>query len=104
MGRFGLESASDVAGLPWLVLVMSGFGLATMPLANGWSRWRERMADRYAVQMTGQPAAYASALARLADQNLGELDPPRWVELLLYSHPPLGKRIAAARAADPKRA
>jgi STE24 endopeptidase len=69
-----------------------------MPLANGWSRWREKMADRYAVRATGKPLAYASALVRLADQNLGELEPPRWVEILLYSHPPLGERIAAARS------
>jgi STE24 endopeptidase len=97
---FGLKGVDDIAGLPWLVLVVGAFGLVTMPLANGWSRWRERMADRYAVQITAKPLAYASALVRLADQNLGELDPPRWVEILLYSHPPLGQRIAAARSAS----
>jgi STE24 endopeptidase len=97
--RFGLEGVDDIAGLPWLALVLGAFSLVTMPVVNGWSRWRERMADHYAVQLTDKPLAYASALVRLADQNLGELDPPRWVELLLYSHPPLGQRIAAARAA-----
>jgi STE24 endopeptidase len=96
--RFALEGVNDVAGLPWLALVLGGFGLLTMPLANGWSRWRERMADRYAVQATGKPLAFASALIRLADQNLGELDPSPWVVFLLYSHPPLGQRIAAARS------
>jgi len=104
VGRFGLDGAGDVAGLPWLALVLGAFGLLTLPLSNGWSRWRERMADRYAVQATSKSLAFASALVRLADQNLGEVDPPRWVELLLYSHPPPGKRIAAARAAAPERA
>ena len=102
--RFGLNGVNDVAGLPWLALVLSGFDLLTMPLVNGWSRWRERLADRYAMQATGKPLAYASALVRLADQNLGELEPPPWVEFLLYSHPPLGKRIAAARSAAEERA
>jgi STE24 endopeptidase len=97
--RFGLDGVGDIAGLPWLALVLGAFGLLTMPLVNGWSRLRERMADRYAVQITGKPLAYSSALVRLADQNLGELEPPRWVEIILYSHPPLGERIAAARAA-----
>jgi STE24 endopeptidase len=97
--HFELTGVGDVAGLPWLTLALGAFGLLTLPLANGWSRRRERLADRYAVQATGKPLAFASALAQLADQNLGEVDPPRWVELLLYSHPPLGKRIAAARAA-----
>jgi STE24 endopeptidase len=85
--RFGLTGADDVAGLPWLGLVLGGFGLLTLPLVNGWSRWREHMADHYAVQATGKPMANASAMVRLADQNLGELEPPRWVEFLLYSHP-----------------
>lgn len=97
----GLNGVDDVAGLPWLALVLGCFGLVTTPLVNGWSRWRERMADRYAIQVTGKPLAFASALVRLADQNLGEVEPPRWVELLLYSHPPLGKRIAAAQEAAP---
>jgi STE24 endopeptidase len=99
VGRLGLEGVNDVAGLPWLALVMGGFGLITLPLVNGWSRWRERLADRYAIQATGAPLAFASALVRLADQNLAEVEPPRWVEFLLYSHPPVGKRIAAARKA-----
>jgi STE24 endopeptidase len=96
---FGLDGVDDIAGLPWLALVVGAFGLVTMPLVNGWSRWRERMADRYAVQATGNPLAYASALVRLTDQNLGELEPPRWVEIFLYSHPPLGERIVTARSA-----
>lgn len=96
---FGLDGVDDIAGLPWLMLVIGAFGLVTMPLVNGWSRWRERMADRYAVQATGKPLAYASALVRLTDQNLGELEPPRWVEILLHSHPPLGERIITARSA-----
>jgi STE24 endopeptidase len=99
VNRFALNAVNDVAGLPWLALVLSGFGLLTMPLGNVWSRWRERMADRYAIQATGKPLAFASALIRLADQNLGELNPSPWVEFLLYSHPPLGKRIAMARSA-----
>jgi STE24 endopeptidase len=96
---FGLKAVNDVAGLPWFILVVGAFGLITMPLTNAWSRWREREADRYAIQITGRPEAFASALVRLADQNLGELEPPAWVELLLYGHPSLGKRIAFARRA-----
>lgn len=101
VGRFGLDGVADVAGLPWLMLVLGAFGLLTAPLTNAWSRWRERLADRYAVQATGKPLAFASALVRLADQNLNEVKPPRWIEFWLSGHPPLGERIAAARAAAP---
>jgi STE24 endopeptidase len=77
-------------------MVMGLFGLVTMPLNNVYSRWRERLADRFALRLTSKGASYASALKRLANQNLAEADPERWVEILLYSHPALGRRIAMA--------
>jgi STE24 endopeptidase len=101
---FGFGSLGDVAAFPLFVAVMGIFGLVTMPLANAFSRWRERQADEYALRDTGKPEAFASAMTRLANQNLGELDPEPWVEFLLYSHPALGKRIKMAeRAQNPLR-
>lgn len=96
---FGFESVADIAALPLFVLVMGIYSLVTMPLGNAYSRWREWRADDYAVQATGKGAAYASALTRLANQNLADAEPERWEELLLYSHPALGKRIARAEKA-----
>lgn len=93
---FGFWGPGDVAAMPLLVIVMGVYGLVTMPLGNAFSRWRERRADEYALQITGKGEAYASALTRLANQNLAETDPEPWVEFLLYSHPALGKRIAMA--------
>ena len=87
---------ADVAALPVLAFVMGAYALATMPLDNAFSRWRERRADEYALHSTGKAAAYAAALTRLANQNLAEAEPEPWVEFLLYSHPALGKRIAMA--------
>jgi len=98
VAAFGFEGPADVAALPLLALVMGAYGLITMPLGNAYSRWRERRADEYALRATGNGAAYASALTRLANQNLAEVDPEPWVEFLLYSHPALSKRIAMARA------
>jgi STE24 endopeptidase len=37
-------------------------------------------------------------MTRLANQNLAEVDPEPWVEILLYSHPTLKKRIEMAEA------
>ena len=95
-GYFGFEGVWDVAAMPLLILALGVYSLATMPLGNAFSRWRERRADQYALKATGKGAAYASALTRLANQNLAEVDPEAWIELLLYSHPALGKRIAMA--------
>ena len=95
---FGFSGPADVAAMPLLILVMGAYGLVTMPLGNAFSRWRERRADEYALRATNNGFAYASALARLANQNLAEADPEPWVEFLLYSHPALQRRISMAQA------
>jgi len=92
----GFDGPWDVAAMPLLVLVLGFYGLITMPLENAYSRWRERRADRYALRATNNGEAYASALVRLANQNLSDVDPEPWVEFMFYSHPALGKRIEMA--------
>ncbi len=90
---FGFEGVADIAALPLFMLVIGAYSFVTMPLSNAFSRWRERRADRYALQVTGKGEAYASALTRLANQNLADVDPEPWVEFVLYSHPAISKRI-----------
>jgi len=94
---FGFTSPADVAALPALALIVGAYDLLTMPLNNALSRWRENMADDYALQSTGKYEAFASAFTRLANQNLGEVDPEKWVVFMFYSHPPLGERIEKAK-------
>ena len=93
---FGFQSTADLAALPLFVICLGIYSLLTSPLNNGFSRWRENLADVYALQLTGKGAAYAAALRRLSDQNLAEVDPPAWVEFILHSHPALSKRIRRA--------
>jgi STE24 endopeptidase len=93
---FHFDGPADIAAFPLFVLVLGLYGLFTMPIENGFSRWRERKADEYALSLTHNGSAYASALKRLANQNLADAEPEEWVEWLLYSHPALGKRIAMA--------
>ena len=94
---FSFTSIADVAAFPALSLILGAYGLLTQPLENALSRWRENMADDYALESTGKHEAFASAFTRLANQNLGEVDPEKWVVFMFYSHPPLGERIAKAR-------
>ena len=94
---FSFTSIADVAAFPALSLILGAYGLLTSPLENALSRWRENMADDYALSSTGKHEAFASAFTRLANQNLGEIDPEKWVVFMFYSHPPLGERIAKAK-------
>ncbi|MBI3152788.1 MAG: M48 family metallopeptidase [Chloroflexi bacterium] len=94
---FSFTSPADVAAFPALMLILSAYGLLTSPIDNAISRWRENMADDYALSSTKKGEAFASAFTRLANQNLGEIDPEKWVVFMFYSHPPLGERIEKAK-------
>lgn len=93
----GFAGPADVAAMPVLVVVLGLYGLITMPLENAYSRYREKRADQYALEITGKGQAFASALTRLANQNLSDVDPEPWVEFFFHSHPALSKRIAMAK-------
>ncbi|OGO43999.1 MAG: hypothetical protein A2W37_12015 [Chloroflexi bacterium RBG_16_63_12] len=93
---FDFSGPADIAALPLFALTLGLFGLITLPLNNAFSRWREVRADRYALEATRNPQAFANAMTRLANQNLAEADPEPWVVFLLYSHPPVRDRVAMA--------
>lgn len=90
---FRFDGIGDLAAMPLFALAIGAFGLVTMPLSNGYSRWRESRADVYALESTRNSTAFIGAMEKLANQNLAELEPEPWVEYLLYDHPPIGKRL-----------
>lgn len=92
------SSQYDFANLPLIVLVTTMLSLALMPALNAYSRFNERQADRYAWQNIASIQPFVTAMNKLADQNLAERNPPRWIELLFHSHPPISRRITAAEA------
>ncbi len=94
----GLRGASDVAGLPLLLLAAGAVSLVMLPVAHAMSRAFERSADRFALDLTRNPGAFISAMRRLGAQNLAEEHPSQIVQWLFYSHPPIRDRIAAAQA------
>jgi STE24 endopeptidase len=92
----GLRGVTDVAGLPLLLLAAGAVSLVMLPVAHAMSRAYERNADRFALHLTKNPAAFISAMRRLAAQNLAEEHPSRIVQWLFCSHPPIRERIASA--------
>jgi len=92
----GLAGPADIAGMPLLLLAAGAVSLIMLPVAHALSRRYERSADRFALELTRNPAAFISAMRRLGAQNLAEDRPSKVVEWLFYSHPPIRERIAAA--------
>lgn len=98
MPVLSLPSLAYVPGYPVLFFVVELFFLLMSPLLNWWSRRLESSADRFALQLTGDPGAFVAAMQHLGCQNLVELRPPRWSEMLLASHPALHRRIRLAQS------
>jgi STE24 endopeptidase len=93
---FSLQGISDIAGLPWLVLILAMLFLLLQPALNWCSRRLERAADETALALTNNPKAFIALMAKLTDQNLTEAEPSRWTKLLFYDHPPYNERVKLA--------
>jgi STE24 endopeptidase len=93
----GLRGPGDPASVILVAMALGAVTLALAPLALAASRRHERRADRFALDLTENPAAFLSAMRRLGGQNLAEEQPSTLVRWLFYSHPPLSERLAAAR-------
>jgi STE24 endopeptidase len=89
------ETLSDFANLPLILLIFVILSFVLMPALNAFSRFNERQADRYAFE-NSSISSFISSMNKLADQNLAERTPSPWVEWWFYSHPSVGRRLAAA--------
>jgi Zn-dependent protease with chaperone function len=94
---FDLEELSDFANLPLLAITATVLSLLLMPALNAYSRFNERQADRYAFESIASVEPFISSMNKLAQQNLAERTPSRWIELLFHSHPAISRRVAAAK-------
>lgn len=91
--RWGFHEVSDVAGLPLILLILSVYSFLLTPAINAFSRSQEHQADAFGLAVTRDPDAMASAFRKFNAIDLSEYDPPRFIELWLYTHPSLEHRI-----------
>jgi len=96
--RHMFEELSDFANLPLLALVSVVLSFLLMPALNAFSRRNERQADRYAFESISSIDPFVSSMNKLAEQNLAERTPSKWVEWYFHSHPSISRRLAAAEA------
>jgi STE24 endopeptidase len=92
---FYVRQPSVYAGLVFFALVYAPLGFLSGLCMQTFSRRNEFAADRFAVDTTRAPDAMASALKKLAVDNLTNLTPHRFYVFLNYSHPPVLQRLQA---------
>jgi STE24 endopeptidase len=93
---FSLQGTSDIAGLPWLILILAVLMFLLQPALNWYSRRAETSADETALALTNKPQAFVTLMTKLTDQNLSEAEPRRWAKLLFYDHPTYNERVRLA--------
>ena len=103
--RWGIRDLGDLASLPLLALFLALFSELALPLRNGYSRAREHDADVFSLEVlrgvVPDPArASAESFQILGETNLSDPDPPQFIRFWLYSHPPIGERLAFAASYD----
>jgi len=104
--RWQIRGIDDWASFPVLLLFLSVLGLFAAPLGNTISRHFEHEADIYGLEVIHGIVPHPADAALPAFQSLGEVNladpkPSRFIELWLYNHPPLNKRIEFAQTYDP---
>ena len=89
--------AGDPRVVPFVLLLAAALEIPAAPLGSALSRRWEREADRFSLELTHDLAAFEATHRSLATANLSDLDPPRPIYLMLFSHPTPVERIQAAR-------
>lgn len=97
LNYFGYISKSDIANLPVLSLLILIASLFILPFQNAFFRYLERNADMGSIKITHNPKGFISMISKLGHKNLSEFSPNKIIELFLYDHPPISKRIKVAR-------
>jgi STE24 endopeptidase len=91
--RFGFTTLADIASLPLLLLLVSGFSLIVTPLSLAFSRHIEHEADRFGLEITQASHSAGTAFVKLQEDALGNPRPGLLYKLWREGHPPLGERI-----------
>jgi Zn-dependent protease with chaperone function len=99
--RWGVRSISDLAAMPVIAISLTMATMLVTPVFNAASRQAEHEADVFGLEITRDNDAAARSFLKLAQDNRSDPDPPAWIRILLFDHPPLADRIGFALSYHP---
>ncbi|MRX73541.1 M48 family metalloprotease [Bacillus lacus] len=88
-----IDSKKQIAALPLILILIGALTFASDPLTNTVSRYQEKSADMYAIQLTNNKEAAVSSFQELSKAGLSQVHPPFLIKLFRYSHPTILERI-----------
>jgi STE24 endopeptidase len=83
--RFALRGLADIAALPLVAALFTGFLFLATPLLNSITRSAEQEADIFGLNTAREPYGFAMAAMRLSSYR--KLEPTRFEEIVFFDHP-----------------
>ena len=102
VARRGYASAGDPAALPYVLLVFFALAFVGTPVGAAFSRYGERQADVFGLELTHLNEPMATAFRKLAEDSKIDPSPHPFIKYWLYTHPPIAERIPFALSYRPK--
>jgi STE24 endopeptidase len=95
---FGYSAFHDYESLVLIYFGISVLSALLVPVSNAISRHLEKDADEFSLKITGNADAFIATMRKLGEQNLADVNPGKFYEIMLYNHPPIARRIALAES------
>lgn len=92
-GSFGFSKLYSIASLPLLIFVLNFYMFLSNPIVNFTSRYMEREADAYEINLTKDREAAISAMIKLSEESLSIPRPSEIYKIWFYTHPPVEERV-----------
>lgn len=100
-GNFGFTKLHDVAALPLIILLLNIFVFVATPASNAYSRYTEREADRFELELTKDNEATLSSTIKLHEESLILPTTGIVYKLWNYNHPTFQERVDFASKYKP---
>ncbi|WP_141433146.1 M48 family metallopeptidase [Bacillus sp. 03113] len=88
-----IPKVEDIRSLPLFLMLLSMLMFISSPLSNLASRYQEKRADQYAINLTKNTNAAIGSFQALTKAGLSEVNPPILVKIFRYGHPTMLERI-----------
>ncbi|MBU5483882.1 M48 family metallopeptidase [Clostridium sp. MSJ-11] len=97
----GVRRIVDVGAMPLIILLLNIFLFLANPITNTYSRYVEREADRYALELTKDNSSVITSTIKLHENSLSLPKVSKIYEVWYYSHPSYYDRVIFAKEYAP---
>jgi STE24 endopeptidase len=97
----GFKELSDIASLPWFIMLLQIYGFIFSPITMAYSRHNEHEADRFGLELTHDNYAAATGFVRMQKENLRVPRPLEIYTIFFATHPSLADRIEFCNSYHP---